>query len=75
MAEEVYAIALQDGQDAGIAVVYAEAKLGELLEKIPKKYDKLGNTQKTHLPSLPKGIDKKISHEAQTLANCILIHY
>jgi len=68
MAEEVLKIALQDGQDAGISVIYAEAQLGELLEKIPKQYDKLGNTQKTHLSSLPSGIDKKISHEAQTLS-------
>ena len=68
MAEEVLKIALEDGQDAGTAVIYAEAKLGEFLEKIPKQYDKLGNTQKTHLPSLPKDIDKKFSHEAQTLS-------
>jgi len=43
------------------------AKLGELLAEIPKegnKYSSIGGT----IPSLPEGIDKKISHEAQTLA-------
>ena len=65
MAEEVLKIALEDGQDAGTAVIYAEAKLGEFLEKIPKqgdKYSYLGGT----IPSFPEGIDKKFSHEAQS---------
>jgi len=70
-AEEARQAALIDGQDAGTSLIYAEAQLGELLGKIPKQYDKLGSTQRTHLPSLPSGIDKKMSHEAQTISKNI----
>ena len=70
MAEAARKAALQDGQDAGTAVIYAEAKLGELLAAIPRKY--VGSPKKTdkaQLPSLPPGISKRTSHQAQTIAN------
>ena len=70
MAEAVWKTALQDGQDAGTAVIYAEAKLGELLAAIPpkkgktKQYGSSGGT----IPSLPTGVSKRTSHQAQTMA-------
>lgn len=51
---------------AGVSVIYAEAQLGELLAKIPKRgneYSSMGGTIPTRPPP---GIDKKISHEAGT---------
>lgn len=70
MAEAVWKTALQDGQDAGTAVIYAEAKLGKLLAAIPpkkgktKQYGSSGGT----IPSLPPGVSKRTSHQAQTIA-------
>ena len=61
--------AIEDGQDMGRALLYAEAKLGELLKEIKPKRDKESSTQRTSLPSLPDGITKKQSHFAQTLAD------
>ena len=47
--------------------LYAEARLGEILGKIPQKYNKdLGSRGGTQ-PSLPPGITKKQSHYAQEL--------
>jgi hypothetical protein len=49
-----------------MAVIHAEAKLGELLREIPKQPPiefSSGNRI-----SLPAGIDKKISHEARKIA-------
>jgi ParB family chromosome partitioning protein len=68
MADEVYNIALNDGQDAGIAVIFAEVKLGELLKENKPKFsrDNLGKIKAEE--TLPPDIDKKFSHEAQTLA-------
>ena len=43
MAEAVRKAALRDGQDAGTAVIYAEAKLGELLAANPPGFSK-GNS-------------------------------
>jgi len=68
MAEEVLKIALQDGQDAGIAVIYAEAKLGEFLAKIPKTESARSSRNGKSSKVLPEEISYKISHEAQTLA-------
>jgi hypothetical protein len=61
----------EDGQDIGEAILWAEAKLGELLKRTVKpRGEKLkgSSTKRTTLPSLPPGITKKESHEAQTLA-------
>jgi hypothetical protein len=65
MAEKVKVIAQEDAHVAGTQVVYAEAKLGELLREIPdKKASSGGGTC-----SLPPNITKKLSHEAQTISN------
>lgn len=64
-----YKTALQDAQDVASAVIYAEVNLGKLLAPIPRKY--VGSPKKTdkaQLPSLPTGISKRTSHQAQTLA-------
>lgn len=65
--------ALSDAQDLGEIVLDAEVKLGEMLKAIDKTDSKLkgkdrgskgGTTKKT----LPNGINKKQSHQAQQLA-------
>ena len=48
-------------------VIYAEAKLGELLNTIPLS-EKRSSSQKK-LVTLPSGISKATSHQAQTIAN------
>lgn len=68
MADAARRAALQDGQDAGRAVIYAEAKLGELLKAIPPNRDKQSSSKKTSLTSLPPTINKRASHVAQTIA-------
>jgi len=71
MAEAARKAALQDGQDAGTAVIYAEAKLGELLAAIPNKPKPDGSPRGTFggsEKSLPTGISKRTSHQAQTIA-------
>jgi len=45
-----------NGQHMGKALLYSEAKLGELLKAIPSKYD-LGSLGRTK--TLPEGISKK----------------
>lgn len=67
MAENVRKAALKDGQDAATAVIYAEAKLGELLKATPQK-PPIGFSEGNRM-SLPPGIDKRLSHQAQTIAN------
>lgn len=71
MAEVARKAALQDGQDAATAVIYAEEKLGELLKDEDRKY--VGSLEGTNVPkqekSLPPGIDKRLSHQAQTIAS------
>lgn len=72
MAETARKAALQDAQDAATAVIYAEAKLGELLRPInpgglPKRT--AGGLMAGAEPSLPPGISKRTSHQAQTLAS------
>jgi DNA N-6-adenine-methyltransferase (Dam) len=66
-AQDVFERTLEEGQILGENVLYAEARLGELLEKIPKAYRVDGSTQGT-IKTLPEGIDKKQSHQAQVLA-------
>ena len=68
MAEAVRKAALRDGQDAGTAVIYAEAKLGELLANRPRNYQSSGRGTLKETP-LPSGISKATSHQAQTIAN------
>jgi hypothetical protein len=64
-AETARRAALQAGQDSATALIYAEAKLGELLKGIPNRYD-LGSPGKTK--TLPSGINKRLSHQAQTIS-------
>lgn len=66
MAESARKAALADAQDISTAVIYAEARLGELLREIAPKYN-LGSPGKTK--TLPDGITKATSHQAQTLAS------
>lgn len=67
---------LNDGQKVGSALLWAEAKMGELLKAIPKSGKKENNQSSTNgtlvtkrgsEPSLPEGITKKQSHRAQQL--------
>jgi len=64
--EELY----QDTQDIADILLDAEVKLGEMLEKIDKSDSRLrGSTKGTTVKStLPSGITKKQSHEAQEIA-------
>lgn len=68
---EIERAALSDAQRMGKAVIYAKVKVGELLKAIPpkkgktKQYGSSGGT----IPSLPPGISKRTSHQAQTIAN------
>jgi len=52
-------------QDLAGIVLMAEAKMGELLKKIPDKYS-LGSPGRTK--TLPSGVTKKQSHYAQELS-------
>jgi len=59
--------------NSGTSLIYAESQLGGLLAKIDKSDSKLkgnrsgSNKGTTTNKSLPSGINKKMSHEAQTL--------
>ena len=66
--EEVYKIALQDGQDAGIYVIEAEKILGEELSKNKPTFSQGKDGKIKGQKILPDGINWKTSHEAQTLA-------
>lgn len=68
LAETARKAALSDAQDVAEAVIYAEAKLGELLAAIEPKRIRESSSQRTSLPHLPPGIPYKLSHLAQTLA-------
>jgi hypothetical protein len=65
--KEIYEQTLAEGQIVGESTLYAEAKMGEMLEAIPRRGKKYGSTGGT-IPSLPIGVDKKASHYAQQLA-------
>ena len=67
MAETARRAALQDGQEMAKVVIYAEAKLGELLKANPPGFTKK-NSGKISQNPLPKGISKRTSHQAQTIA-------
>lgn len=71
IAQEVRDQTVEDGQRVAEAVLWAEAKLGELLKGIDKSDSRLrGSTKGTTVkPTLPEGITKKQSHEAQQLAD------
>jgi hypothetical protein len=69
LAKSVKDQALEDGQDVGEAILWAEAKLGELLKKISGKHplpskEEGGRFKKV----LPKGISYKQSERAQRLS-------
>lgn len=66
LAKSVKDQALQDGQDVGEAILWAEAKLGELVAKMPDFHSSGRGTMKRK--TLPEGMSRKESHEAQTLA-------
>jgi len=62
--------ALEDGRNIGEAVLWAKAKLGELLSTTVEPRgikQKGGSTQRTTLPTLPSGITKKQSHYYQQI--------
>ena len=61
--------ALSDTQDLAEELLYAEARLGEMLEAIPKQgRNKDYGSSKGTIITLPPGIDKKQSHYAQELS-------
>ena len=62
MAKSAWKVALQDGQDMGMAVIHAEAKLGQLLKPLANPTSSRRGTRQ-----LPEGINKKTSHRAQTI--------
>lgn len=70
LAKEVREQAIQDGQDMGKALLYAEAKMGDLLKDRPET-DR-GSRGGTSKP-LPEGITKKQSHIAQKIADNLTI--
>ena len=65
MAETARRAAIEDGQDIAAVVIRAEARLGELLQATPRSYP-LGSPGQTK--TLPTGISKRTSHQAQTIA-------
>lgn len=67
LAETARKAALADAQDVATAVIYAEAKLGELLKGMPPRAP-IGFAQGNRM-SLPPGISKRTSHQAQTIAS------
>ncbi|KKM05944.1 hypothetical protein LCGC14_1748910, partial [marine sediment metagenome] len=60
------AAALESTQDAAEYLLYAEARLGEMLAATPDFHSSGKGTMKRK--ALPPGIDKKQSHYAQTLS-------
>jgi len=73
MAATALEAARQDTQDIADILLDAEVKLGEMLEKIDKSASQLkgpqsGSQRGTAEKSLPSGITKKQSHEAQEIA-------
>jgi N6-adenosine-specific RNA methylase IME4 len=64
--------AIKDGQSVGEAVLWAKAKLGEMLQEIEPKPKPDGSGRGTfggREPSLPSGITKKQSHYYQQIHN------
>jgi len=60
---------IEEGQIVAEHLFLAEAKLGELLKQIPKKYESSGRGRIEKRKSLPRGISYKMSHEAQLIAS------
>ncbi|MCK4259879.1 MAG: site-specific DNA-methyltransferase [Halanaerobiales bacterium] len=66
-ANEAYQAALLDGQNIAEIVIDAEARMGAILNSIPKKKKTEQGSGAGTLLSLPEGIDKKQSHYAQEM--------
>jgi N6-adenosine-specific RNA methylase IME4 len=64
MADAARRATLSDAQDLATAVIYAEAKMGELLKGSSK-----GTFKKGGETSLPPGLSKRTSHQARTIAD------
>ena len=60
-----YFLALQDAQDAADVLLDAEARLGGMLEVLPKKESYTGFQRRKSV--LPEGITHKESYQAQTI--------
>jgi len=58
---------IKEGREISKLVLDAESRLGELLANTQPKRNKEGSTQRTSLPTLPSGLDKKQSHYAQEI--------
>ena len=65
IAQDVWMKTLKDAQGVARALLYAEVKLGDLLKAIPNK--EASSARGTR--SLPEGITKKQSHEAQLFSD------
>ncbi len=63
LAKDVRDKAVEDGQNMGTALLYAEARLGEMLKGIANP-----TASREGRRQLPSGITHKQSHYAQTLA-------
>jgi N6-adenosine-specific RNA methylase IME4 len=66
-AKEIYEQTLAEAQIVGESTLYAEARMGEMLERIPKQGDTL-TSRGGRKATLPSGLDHKASHHAQQLA-------
>jgi hypothetical protein len=63
-AQDIYDKTLAEAQILSESALYAEARMGEVLEHMPDKKATSGGGSRP----LPKGIDHKASHYAQQLA-------
>lgn len=63
-AKDIYERTLAEAQIVAESVLYAEARMGEMLAAIPDKKATSGGGSR----SLPQGVDHKASHYAQQLA-------
>ena len=68
--EQAKGSCIEDAQDLADYMLDVDVRLGELLGVISPKY--VGSIEGTHVPkqekSLPLGISKAVSHQAQTLS-------
>lgn len=69
LAQDIREKAVEDGQRMGEALLYAEAKLGQLLKEMTEGKPKHHPSVSGSVVSLPEGITHKQSHFAQTLAS------
>lgn len=70
LSQEVRFQAIKDGQDMGKALLYAEAKFGELIKPLTEHHEAHSGSGRS---SLPEGISWKQSHIAQKIADNIPI--